>query len=247
MAASDRQIAANRENAKKSSGPCTPEGKQKVSRNAIKHGLLGRDAVLPTEDHNQFQAFSLALEQQLQPVRQLEGVLVESIAAYAWRLQRLVRIEKGILLQYTYTPAAEEAYRQAAKRERDAEEFGEMVESWQAKAGPGDEELTADFADVLREAMRRVQEAEERARAAEVVLNSPDGILGQAFITDAEGADALAKLARYEAHLQRSMFKALNELQHLQAVRSKPESTTPGKTSPPRELAQGNGDTPYGH
>ena len=57
-------------------------------------------------------------------------------------------------------------------------------------------------------------------------MNSPEGILGQAFITDAESADALAKLARYEAHLQRSMFKALNELQHLQAARSRPESTT---------------------
>ena len=174
---------------------------------------------------------------------QLERVLVGSIAAYAWRLQRLVRIEKGILLQYTYTPAAEEAYRQVAERERQEEGFVETVEDYLAKIRPGDEERTALFADGLRDVMRLRREAEERARDAEVIMNSPKGILGQAFITDAESADALAKLARYEAHLQRSMFKALNELQHLQSARSRPESTTLGKPSSPRELAERNGAT----
>ena len=37
--ASDRQIAANRRNAKRSSGPKTAAGKKRVSRNASRHGL----------------------------------------------------------------------------------------------------------------------------------------------------------------------------------------------------------------
>ena len=45
--ATKAQIKANRENAKKSTGPRTEEGKQRVSLNALKHGLLARDAVLP--------------------------------------------------------------------------------------------------------------------------------------------------------------------------------------------------------
>lgn len=40
--ASDRQIAANRANALRSTGPKTAEGKQKASRNAFRHGLSRR-------------------------------------------------------------------------------------------------------------------------------------------------------------------------------------------------------------
>ena len=46
-----------------------------------------------------------------------------------------------------------------------------------------------------------------------------DGNLGWAFRRDAEGTEALAKLSRYESHLDRSMLRALHELQRLQAAR----------------------------
>jgi len=39
--ASEKQIAANRANAKKSTGPKTATGKLKSSRNAYRHGLSG--------------------------------------------------------------------------------------------------------------------------------------------------------------------------------------------------------------
>jgi hypothetical protein len=48
--ASDKQIAANRANAKRSTGPKTALGKSKSSRNALRHGLscsLKRDALRP--------------------------------------------------------------------------------------------------------------------------------------------------------------------------------------------------------
>jgi hypothetical protein len=45
--ASYRQIRANRENAQKSTGPKTPEGKQRSRANALKHGLAGVGTVLP--------------------------------------------------------------------------------------------------------------------------------------------------------------------------------------------------------
>ena len=40
--ASERQIRANRENAKRSTGPRSPAGKRKVRANALKHGLSAR-------------------------------------------------------------------------------------------------------------------------------------------------------------------------------------------------------------
>jgi hypothetical protein len=46
MPTSKKQIAANRRNAKKSTGPTSPEGKAVASRNAIKHGLHACDIIL---------------------------------------------------------------------------------------------------------------------------------------------------------------------------------------------------------
>ena len=46
----DRQREANRRNADKSTGPRTPEGKETVSRNAIKHGLLSQRVVLAVQE-----------------------------------------------------------------------------------------------------------------------------------------------------------------------------------------------------
>src|SRR5687767_10775501 len=39
---SDRQVRANRRNARKSTGPKTAKGKQTVSSNALKHGLTAQ-------------------------------------------------------------------------------------------------------------------------------------------------------------------------------------------------------------
>jgi hypothetical protein len=43
---SDRQLEANRLNARMSTGPRTIIGKARVSANALKHGLTGHDIVV---------------------------------------------------------------------------------------------------------------------------------------------------------------------------------------------------------
>ncbi len=47
--ASEKQVRANRQNAQKSTGPKTPEGKAAVRLNAAKHGLLSKETLLPGE------------------------------------------------------------------------------------------------------------------------------------------------------------------------------------------------------
>ena len=95
--ASTAQINANRENAKKSTGPRTEEGKARVSLNALKHGLLARDAVLPEEDPAEFDQQLRGLEESLRPENSLEFELVRQIADAQWRMRRLVRIETAFL------------------------------------------------------------------------------------------------------------------------------------------------------
>jgi hypothetical protein len=48
--APDRQIAANRENAKRSTGPRSEAGKARSARNALKHGLSAEHVVMLGED-----------------------------------------------------------------------------------------------------------------------------------------------------------------------------------------------------
>ena len=48
--ASPAQILANRNNAHRSTGPKTAEGKQAASHNATRHGLAGTQIVIPGED-----------------------------------------------------------------------------------------------------------------------------------------------------------------------------------------------------
>ena len=48
--ASEKQLLANIENAKKSTGPRTEAGKKRSSLNALRHGLTGQVVILPRED-----------------------------------------------------------------------------------------------------------------------------------------------------------------------------------------------------
>ena len=48
--ASDREIAANRKNARKSTGPQTKRGKAIVAKNALRHGLTAQEILAPGEN-----------------------------------------------------------------------------------------------------------------------------------------------------------------------------------------------------
>ena len=91
--ATDRQIAANRENAQKSTGPKTPEGRAAVRLNGVKHGLSAETLVLPGENAADFDALIDSLEAQHQPATPTEEILVRQLAMAAWRQLRLFRTE----------------------------------------------------------------------------------------------------------------------------------------------------------
>ena len=80
--ATEAQVAANRANARKSTGPRTAEGKAVVSQNAVKHGLLAREGVLRGEDGEEFEMHREMLLEELQPV----GALLEGVEDLARRL-----------------------------------------------------------------------------------------------------------------------------------------------------------------
>ena len=75
--ATKARIAANRRNAKKSTGPKTPEGKAKSCMNALRHGLRAQKAVLPNENQEDFNQVHAGLQDLYQPQTVVEQDLVE--------------------------------------------------------------------------------------------------------------------------------------------------------------------------
>ena len=86
--ATEAQMAANRLNAQKSTGPRTAEGKAVVAQNAVKHGLLAREGVLRGEDGEEFERHREALLEELNPTGALEVILAARIVDLTWRLRR---------------------------------------------------------------------------------------------------------------------------------------------------------------
>jgi hypothetical protein len=96
MRMSDRQTEANRRNAQLSTGPKTAEGKAAVASNALKHGLTGKQMVLPGENPEDFEAFRSDISNRLNLSGELEGALAERLIADLWRLRRVPALEVAL-------------------------------------------------------------------------------------------------------------------------------------------------------
>jgi hypothetical protein len=92
-----RQIEANRRNAAKSTGPQTPEGKQRSRCNAIRHGLTAETVIGALEDAEDYQAFEAAIKADYDAQSATERELVLRLASLLWRLRRATSIETGLL------------------------------------------------------------------------------------------------------------------------------------------------------
>jgi hypothetical protein len=90
---SPAQIAANRRNAQKSTGPKTDAGKEAVSHNALKHGLRAQDVVCTDESSREYEAFAASLIADLAPADNIEEQLAQRIVTCTWRLLRMVNAE----------------------------------------------------------------------------------------------------------------------------------------------------------
>ena len=171
--ATRKQRAANRRNAKLSTGPVTPEGKAAVRLNALKHGLTAEDTVIFVEDEQAFNELRDTFLDQFHPDGPLETALVHQIVMTQWRLGRLRGIETGLF-----------------------------------------ELRLVDYEDDLD---------------GEVYANlTTHQKLAYVFRRNTQD---LTLLGRYEARIERAFYRALHELQRLQAARRQPDPPPPVKTN----------------
>jgi hypothetical protein len=91
-----RQWQANRNNARKSTGPITEEGKQRSRCNAVRHGLTAETVIGALEDAEDYQAFEAAVIADYDAQSAVERELVLRLASLLWRLRRATMMETGL-------------------------------------------------------------------------------------------------------------------------------------------------------
>jgi hypothetical protein len=96
---SEAQLAANRANAQHSTGPTTPEGREKSSQNRVTHGLAGTFRLLGWEDPEQFKELATSLYDEHKPANDSERRLVDSMTQHFWLMQRALTLQDQLMTQ----------------------------------------------------------------------------------------------------------------------------------------------------
>lgn len=244
----EKQILANRANCLKSTGPRTEEGKRLASRNATVHGLLAGDILIKGESAEQYEIFRQRLRTDLDPVGQLETLLAERITAFFWRLARAGRMEQGLLDLLGENPdrpggkidrnnrPIEVIIRRAESYEDDPEyqEFLRYKEGLESASDPETLDDPCLSPSVPAEPLVSDPVGESPAVVSEEAAPIPDEPvesdaekrerLGRLVRSDFSGSGLLERLLRYEGQIERSLYRALAELQKLQFIRKRNEA-----------------------
>src|SRR5271155_3191885 len=187
---SERQKAANRANALHSTGPKTSEGKAVVRLNALRHGLLTRDVVLPGENADAFEDLWNQVRAEFSPVGPIEELHVDRVVNTMWRLRRLARAETALFHSRVYELKADRLTKEVRSYEKPYPE------------PPSFTRITDKTSHT---------EATDTLRQAEYERDRDEVLLGRALEADAKEGDAFGKLIRYERSLERSLFRTLDE------------------------------------
>ena len=112
MPISDKQLAANRANAKKSTGPKTAKGKAVCALNGFAHWFTGLATVMTEEDRLAHFAFVTPYAADLRPVGLPETQLARTIAIDNFRLNRLKALEENMFADGELTPLSDQVLNQ---------------------------------------------------------------------------------------------------------------------------------------
>jgi hypothetical protein len=94
---SEKQLAANRANARRSTGPRTPEGKARAAQNARRHGFTASTfAVVRLEELDEVQQLTDDLIAVYHPINSQELFAIERIALAQQAILRAARLESGL-------------------------------------------------------------------------------------------------------------------------------------------------------
>ena len=197
-----KQIEANRRNALKSTGPTTPEGKERSRCNAVRHGLTAETVIAALEDAEDYQAFEAAVIADYDAELAVERELVLRLASVLWRLRRATGIETALFEFVTTEPS---------KLENDCPHLTLV----------GEVNLPEQNQSVLRAARQS-----DAAAANEPSLNTKRDI-GDCFLRlAAQPTFAMDRLSRYEHLLWRQARQILFTLELLRRRKPQPSRSS---------------------
>src|ERR1700685_1962592 len=105
MSISKRKLAANRANAKKSTGHTSGPGLARAAQNRISHGLCGKFLVLESESQDEYNDLLERFLRAEQPVDDVERELVAKMCRHTWMSERSVRFQTAC---FQHRPATDE-------------------------------------------------------------------------------------------------------------------------------------------
>lgn len=166
----------NRQNSQHSTGPKTPEGKEKVSCNALKHGLYSTATLLPGEDQEAYDALGRMLAESVKPGCPEEVYLLKIVQDLDWQLIRTraldanyyaLTLERELPQFADKEPAAQQAYASAAAFEKNARLFNQISRQ-QARLTNQRKKAIAEYfeAQAARKEQAEAIAAAEQARLA---------------------------------------------------------------------------------
>jgi hypothetical protein len=252
---SDARIAANRANARKSTGPKTQAGKAASRRNALRHGLAAEHVLTFDEDAEDFARFAGEMRGSLAPAGEAEMSLCDRIVMGTWRLRRVWR-QEAAALNKTALGAAHERVREdlyeevLAELQKHPPSEEELKKIWPPYDARGEaRRIVWGMSDAKLEEAALAARAEERAAAAAAGEGAADteedarlASIGQKPDTPMWPEHEMAALSRYEASIERALHRASLALEKLQARRREMEDRPLGAvrpTSPSRRSASG--------
>jgi hypothetical protein len=209
-----RQRAANKANAKRSTGPRSPKGKARSRLNSQKHGLTAEHILIHGEDASECKMFATEIIENLMPVGRLEQALTERVAALLWRLNRVSLFEAAVVEARDNVTADHDPLKLMVKLEEERRRnFAKIAARYsldeEEKTEPDQEKLQDVWSPEAQKAIEEALGQSESGRAA----------IGRALIHDSENGDALGKVLRYETSLNNTLARTMSMLMTLQSSR----------------------------
>jgi hypothetical protein len=92
-----QQQKANQQNAQKSTGPVTAEGKLKSSLNSTKHGFTGKELFLTPAEQNPYEDFSSAMHREIRASNSETRELLQHYINLRWSLNQILVHQNNLL------------------------------------------------------------------------------------------------------------------------------------------------------
>jgi hypothetical protein len=204
----ENALAANRENAQKSTGPLSTED---VSQNARKHGLLAKKLVFETDtDKYDFEQLLAGLEEDRQPVGSMERALVEEVATCLWKLNVANGWEMEELANRR---AASKAIMQMLADHHDQQRLP-LFTKWNGKASP------AQLGWACQELVVRCDKGDA---AQQLGYNQDQTSKTGRTQVEARLTASQDCILRYQGAIKRDLYRALAALREIQRERREME------------------------